>query len=100
MAFLGNHKSPTVPTRSTICPHCGRDTMEPPAVKPKTPTPRTALPGDQRTELIRSIECLNHDALSSWETDFIDSISERLHNNQSLSDKQLNILERIIDEKS
>ena len=38
--------------------------------------------------------------LTSWEEEFVDSIAERLANRRSLSERQMEILERIYAEKT
>lgn len=40
------------------------------------------------------------DKLSAWEWDFVDSVSEQLQTRGSLSDRQVEILERIYSEKT
>lgn len=41
-------------------------------------------------------DCVNRqERLTDWETNFIDSISRRLSNNQDLSPKQIEVLDRI-----
>jgi len=41
----------------------------------------------------------NSHALNDWECDFIESIKNRLFNDKPLTDNQLEILERIYNEK-
>jgi len=49
---------------------------------------------------LETIEYEALDKLTSWESDFIDSISKRIIFNQPLSQKQEEILERIYAEKT
>lgn len=51
-------------------------------------------------EWLEAIENEAQDKLTSWETDFIDSISYRINAGQTLSQKQEEILERIYAEKT
>ena len=48
------------------------------------------------------IEALEHPrrALTTWETDFVESVSEQFESRGSISDKQEEILERIYAEKT
>jgi hypothetical protein len=49
---------------------------------------------------LTAIETEASDKLTSWEGDFLDSISNRLANNRNLTENQANTLERIYTEKT
>jgi len=57
---------------------------------------------DEKTlrEWIEAIKDETQDKLSSWELDFIDSIERQLNHYSKLSDRQIEILEKIYAEKT
>lgn len=57
---------------------------------------------DEKTlrEWIEAIKDETQDKLSSWEIDFIDSVERQLNHYSKLSDRQIEILEKIYAEKT
>ena len=102
MAFLGGGsgnyrpKPASAPTPAPkMCPHCGKDTSAPPDRQPAA-----EHSADDKVVAQHYIDELERaHGLTSWETEFLTSVSDQFKKRGSLSPKQIATLRKIYDEK-
>jgi hypothetical protein len=101
MAFLGNNsgnhrpKPPSAPSGRQLCPHCGKDINE---------APRKAVEAPASGEMVLVQHYIDElekaGGLSTWETEFLNSVTDQFKKRGSLSLKQISTLQKSYEEKA
>ena len=103
MAFLSGKKpagqpSPysAAPSKDFSCPHCGKDTR----TKPDKGYGSGGGAAEAKVVIQHMIDELEKTSgLTSWEQDFVSSVTDQFNKRGTLSEKQVATLTKIYDEK-